>query len=70
MSARTIVAALVALAACTGCATSASRTVARSPDDVVIVRNDGVMVPVQPTLRNSNCGWYDHAAGVCDSIGD
>src|ERR1041384_3837418 len=57
MSAKTIVAALVALAACTGCATSTHRTVAQTPSDVVIVRDDGVLVHPSPMMGPADSNW-------------
>ena len=75
MSVKAIAAALVALAACTGCATSHRAVVAQTPSDVVIVRDDTVgrtnlmtRPSSDPNLRD--CGWYDGVAGVCDSLGD
>jgi len=51
---------LVALIACAGCATGT-----RS----VMSNGNGMASPA--TVEVPNCqGWYDAAAGVCDSIGD
>jgi hypothetical protein len=52
---------LVALAACAGCATGTRSVVSGS---------NGLASPSTVEVQKQCEGWYDAAAGVCDSIGD
>jgi hypothetical protein len=66
MSRSVAVLGLVALAACAGCA-SGTRSYASNPN----VRSDVGMQASPSIIGNQNCqGWYDAAAGACDSMGD
>ena len=52
---------LVALVACAGCATG-TRSVAGD--------SNGLASPATVEIQKCAGGWYDAAAGVCDSMGD
>ena len=53
---------LVALAACAGCATG-TRSVGMNG-------GNGVASPATTVDAPQCTGWYDAAAGACDSVGD
>ena len=54
---------LVALAACAGCATGTRTTMGMNG-------GNGSASPATTVDAPQCSGWYDAAAGVCDSIGD
>jgi hypothetical protein len=60
---------LVALVACAGCATG-TRSMVYGTNGTNGVASPATTVDVTPGTQSCEGGWYDAAAGVCDTIGD